>query len=118
MKKFILKFVLAGSILVPSLVSAASNMNSIFGQLDCSKFNGTLECWMNAPGGAFDWALGIVGSIAVVVIAAGGVIYMTSGGNPDQISKAKKLIFNALIGVAVLVLAKFFLTKIIGVPVP
>ena len=114
MKKVILKFISIGTILMPSLAFAAADIDSIFGKLDCSKFKGPLECWIDADGGAFDWALGIIGSIAVVVIAIGGVIYMTSGGNPDRVGQAKKLIFNALAGVAILILARFFLKQILG----
>lgn len=45
-----------------------------------------------------------------------GVIYMTSSGNPDRIKTSKKLIMGALTGVAVIVLGRFFLKYVIGVP--
>jgi hypothetical protein len=53
--------------------------------------------------------------LAPVVIVLAGVIYMTSAGNPSRITLAKKLIYGALSGVAVIVLGRFFLTNILGV---
>ncbi len=73
---------------------------------------GILDCWL---GKVFDWATVVVGSIAVVAIMVGGVIYMTSGGNPNQVATAKKIILNALIAAAVIILGKFFLTNVLGV---
>jgi len=74
--------------------------------------NSTLKSWTNI---VFNWSLGIIGTIAVVLVSIAGIMYMTSAGNPDQIAKAKKLMLQALTGVAVIVLAKFFLT-LLGTP--
>lgn len=53
-------------------------------------------------------------SIAAFVVA--GIIYMTSAGNPRQIEAAKKIIIGALSAIAVVILGKFFLTNVVGVP--
>jgi len=73
----------------------------------------TLDCWLRK---AFEWAGVILASASVIAIMAGGIMYMTSAGNTDQVGKAKKIIFNALAGVAILVLAKFFMSNILGAP--
>lgn len=51
----------------------------------------------------------LAGGIALVVIIWGGISYMTAGGNEDQIKKAKKVIFNGLIGAAIVFCAGFVL---------
>jgi hypothetical protein len=45
--------------------------------------------------------LGIVGVIFFIMIIVGGVTWMTAAGNPEKVGKAKKLIINAVIGLAI-----------------
>ncbi len=47
----------------------------------------------------------IIGIIAVVAMVIGGVMYATSGGNSEQIKKAKDTILYAIIGIIVAVMA-------------
>ena len=49
--------------------------------------------------------LGILGIIALAIIIYGGVVWMTSQGNPVQIEKAKKILLNAVIGLIIIFLA-------------
>lgn len=72
-----------------------------------------LVCWTSKVYGWSQSAL-LVSAVGAFVIA--GIMYMTSGGNPQVIGKSKKIMIGALSGVAIIVLGKFFLTKVIGVP--
>jgi hypothetical protein len=47
----------------------------------------------------------IVGLIAIVFVVIGGYRYITASGNDEQIKAAKGTILNALIGLAVVILA-------------
>lgn len=47
----------------------------------------------------------IAGMVAVAYVIYGGIIYITSQGAPDQTKKAQQTIINALIGVAVAIIA-------------
>lgn len=47
-------------------------------------------------------SLGVVGSIALLVFMWGGVMWMTSVGNPERVSKGKMIILWAAIGLAVI----------------
>jgi len=49
--------------------------------------------------------LGILGIICVVLIIYAGYLWMTAGGNEEQVTKAKKLITNAVIGLIIIMLA-------------
>ena len=50
-------------------------------------------------------ALSLVGIVMVVLIMYGGYLYMTAGGNEEQISKAKNVLKNAVIGLAIILSA-------------
>jgi amino acid transporter len=54
----------------------------------------------------------IAGLIAVAFVIYGGVQYATSQGNPDQTSKAQSTIINALIGLAIAIIAVAFVSFI------
>lgn len=68
--------------------------------------------------------LSLLGLIAVIIIIIGGLMWMTSGGSPEKIDKAKKIIINALIGLLIVVsayaIASFIISKLGGIvgPVP
>ena len=46
--------------------------------------------------------LGIVGSLALVMFIYGGIMWLTSGGNPDQVKKGKQTIIWAIMGLVVI----------------
>ena len=56
--------------------------------------------------------LGFLGILFVILIIYGGFLWMTAGGEEEQIKKAKKLITNSVIGLAI-VLGAFILTYFI-----
>lgn len=47
-------------------------------------------------------ALGFLGIIAVIIIMYGGYLWMTSGGNQEQVDRAKKTLRNAVIGLFII----------------
>jgi hypothetical protein len=58
-------------------------------------------------------ALSFLGVIFLVLTIAGGIMWMTAGGNAEQVTKAKKLITSAVIGL-VIVFASYAITSFIG----
>lgn len=50
-------------------------------------------------------ALGFVGTILFVIMLYGGWLWMTAGGNSEQIDKAKKVLINACIGLGIILMA-------------
>ena len=52
-----------------------------------------------------NFLLVIAGALAVLFLIIGGVRYIISAGNSDQIESAKHTIFNAIIGIIVIILA-------------
>ena len=45
--------------------------------------------------------ISFVGVIFLILMVAGGLIWMTAGGSEEKVTKAKKLIVNAVIGVII-----------------
>lgn len=55
------------------------------------------------------------GMAAVVLIMYGGFLFVTSGGNPGSVEKAKKTISGALIGLVISILAYAIATAVLKV---
>lgn len=62
--------------------------------------------------------LGLLGIIAVGIILIGGFKWMTAMGNTENVDKAKKLIFQGIIGLVIVLsayaIANFVLTSILS----
>lgn len=56
---------------------------------------------------------GLIGSAAIIVIIAAGIIYATSGGNATNITRAKNALLYAIIGLVITLLA-FTITQFIA----
>jgi type IV secretory pathway VirB2 component (pilin) len=52
--------------------------------------------------------------IAIIVLIVGGIGYMTAGGNEEKATKSKKLMINAIIGIAIVFAAVFILALVQG----
>ena len=50
-------------------------------------------------------ALGLIGTIFLVLLVIAGFRYMTAGGNEDQVETSKKQIIQAVIGLAIIITA-------------
>ncbi|GEM_PF-6831368 len=56
--------------------------------------------------------LGLLGLIAVILVLYAGFLWLTSAGNQDKITKAKKILKNAFIGIAIIFLSISIVTYI------
>lgn len=58
--------------------------------------------------------LGFLGLIAVLMVIYGGVLILTSAGNPEQAGKGKKILLYAAIGIVIILLSFAFVSTILG----
>lgn len=58
------------------------------------------------------WILLFAGAVAVLFIIWGGFLYVTSAGNKDRIEQAKKTLTYAIVGLIVIILARFIVNFI------
>jgi hypothetical protein len=69
-------------------------------------------------GGAFQHITNIVafaaGAAAILLLIISGIRYVTSGGDTNKTSSAKSTIVGALIGIAVIVLARSLINYVVG----
>ncbi len=56
-------------------------------------------------GNVINVALSLLGVVAVVIILIGGFKWMTAGGSDDKVGEAKKMIFQGIIGLAIILSA-------------
>lgn len=57
----------------------------------------------------------VAGVLAVVLLIYGGYLYMTSGGDPGALTKAKKTITGTIVGLVIVILASVIVNSIIKV---
>ena len=112
-KSFALFAVLTVSCLMPLMASAAGTVEAIQANLQAAAETGA---GFNAPLDPrvqvsiyIRYALQVVGIIFLVLMVYAGFLWMTAGGNEENVAKAKRLIMAAVIGVAI-VLAAYSIT--------
>lgn len=59
-------------------------------------------------------ALALVGTISLLFLVIAGITYITSGGNPEKIEKAKSGIFYSIIGLILSILSYAIISFIVG----
>jgi len=64
------------------------------------------------------WSLSLVGIVLVILIIYGGFLWMTAGGNEEQVTKAKRIIKNAVIGVIIAMLAFAIAEFVLDIVIP
>lgn len=72
----------------------------------------TYQCWIKK---VWSWSTVVMIPLSVIMLIWAGVLFATSGGNPDRISLAKKIILGVVSGIALIVLTRVLLLDIIGV---
>jgi hypothetical protein len=57
----------------------------------------------------------VAGAILPIIIIIAGFLFLTSGGDPEKVRTAKRMIFWAIIGLAIVVLARGIISVIKGI---
>ena len=63
-------------------------------------------------GGIIRTILGLLGVILVVIVVYAGFLWMTAGGDPEQVKKSKAWLTNAIIGL-IIILAAYAITDFV-----
>ncbi|MFH1193692.1 MAG: hypothetical protein V1661_01715 [bacterium] len=104
MKKVLIAVALLALVAMPAIVLAQTQPNlglNEFGsqtQLGTKALTATIASIINV-------AMGLLGMVVVVLILAGGFMWMTAAGSEEKITKAKGLIFGGVIGLAIILSA-------------
>lgn len=98
----------------PTLAVAECGVNDPLG-LDCAASTGlTNQDPRLVVGRIINVSLSLLGTIAVALIVYAGFLWMTAGGNDDQITKARGIIYAAVIGLVIILSAYAISNFIIG----
>ena len=104
MKKTISIIFLSGILLFPVAILA---------QHEAPELVSTAEDLIQLIENIGNWIFTALLAMAVIFLIVAGFFFITSGGNPEGVTKARQMLINALIGVAVALLAKG-LVSVIG----
>lgn len=61
-----------------------------------------------------NYFLGFLGFVATIMVIYGGVLYVTSAGNPENVEKAKKILLYAVVGIVIILLSFAMVNTILG----
>ncbi len=67
----------------------------------CNAGNYTLNEIVKILPKVASWILGVSGSLALLAFIVGGVMFLISAGSSERVTKAKQVIFGAVIGLAI-----------------
>ncbi len=99
MKKFVVKFGLMIGVLAVMALPAAAQIP------DAASLQGITNLpmgeVMKVISNIMQWLLMLVGFLAVIAFVISGILYLTAGGDEDQIAKARRAFMGAMMGVIV-----------------
>lgn len=81
--------------------SAVGEITGLLGEAGASSGLGSRDIRLTVSS-AISYALSLLGVIFLVLIVYAGFLWMTAGGEEDKIGKARKLIFNGVIGMFII----------------
>lgn len=111
MKKILMAVAIFALVAMPCVALAQPNLGlNEFGsqtELGTKALTETIASIINV-------AMGLLGMIVVILILAGGFLWMTSAGNEEKTAKAKSLIFGGVIGLAIILSAYAIAQFVVG----
>lgn len=121
-RKFTSAFLLVGSLLTVTPVSAAGITQTIKGGLDAAapaEYKGSNTNLQSIVAGLIQAALSLVGVLLLIFMIYAGFLWMTAQGDSKQVDKAKGIIQNAVVGLIIIfsayAIANFVLDQLVTV---
>ena len=99
MKKIILTSILASLLVIPILAGAAAPLPTNVTNLPDKSIEAILDTVAN-------WLFTILLTISAIIIVIAGIMFVSSGGDPEKVTGARNLILYAVIGIIVAAMAK------------
>jgi hypothetical protein len=105
-KTFLLWFVLPAMFVLFFSFSFRANAETVVNPISYNSFSALFQ-------GAMNYVKMIAGTVAVLFIILGGVMYMISGGNKGMSERAKNTLIYAITGLVIVVAAPLFLSDML-----
>lgn len=109
-KAYVISLLIIGLFSVINLVSAANSVNIINPLNGVNNFSDLLQNIVTQVGL-------VIATLGTIMIIVAGIFYLTSAGNPERMSMAKKTIAYAIIGIIIGIIASIIpnmIKQIIG----
>jgi len=116
MKKYILTItliILMFAITTPALASLIDTMRDVVDDSGIDLRGGDPDNPELIIAGVIAYALSFMGVIFFVLIVMGGWLWMTAAGNEEKVTKAKKIIVSATIGLTIILLAYLITARVV-----
>lgn len=95
-----------GAFLIPSLTLAGPAMEGLETVAEASGLkNGKINSWQDIVVVVLNSIMMFLGFITVILIMYGGFMWTTAAGDESKVEKAKKILKNAIIGLAVILMS-------------
>lgn len=94
------------------MISLIKIFSSALAQSTETDFTGPVSNLSDYINGVLDWAIPVLGTVALIMFIWAGYIYITSQGNPDKINAAKEIIISTLVGVLLLFSIRLIIDQI------
>ncbi|MBI4276693.1 hypothetical protein HY629_02540 [Candidatus Uhrbacteria bacterium] len=103
-------------ILLPLLSARADTANpqSLLGKIGDKVYAGGAPTFDVALASIINTLLALVGTVFFLLVLYAGYLWMTAQGNTEHVDKAKSILKNAVIGIAVIALAGVITTWLLG----
>lgn len=111
MKKIIATLTLVSLLAIPVVSLAAEQVNIPTEAETFQDISGLIDK-INDIG---NWIFTGLLAIAAIFLVVAGYFFITAGGNPENITKARQMLINALIGVAIGLAARGLIAVITGI---
>lgn len=105
---------LALSLILPDLAHATSVISSDDNPAAVSALTGGEGDLKELIKTILNFALGFLGFVATIMVIYGGILYVTSAGNDDNVGKAKKILLYAAIGIVLIMISFALVNTILG----
>jgi len=100
--------VFAEPTLATSLIDSSDNIDAVS---SATGGEGSLKDFVQ---NILNYFLGFLGFVTVIMVIYGGVLYVTSAGNDDNVGKAKKILLYSVIGIMMILASYAFVNTILG----
>lgn len=107
-RKNISFIIILGYLIFPSVANAAGDFDSWFcPNHHCSGY----DQWIQS---VWSFSLKLAVPTSIVMLAIAGVLWITSGGDPQRLKTSKRMIIGVVSGVGLLLLARLFIITLLG----
>ena len=102
----------SGLNIIDGVCTSACDPNASF---FCNPLRQSVETLVEGGEKMIGYILGLIGSVALLLVIIAGIMYMTSAGNEEKIASSKKILTGAVIGLGIALLAFSLLQVLLSV---